>query len=710
MENSTSGKRKSIKGKINKSILIVLIPSLFILIAVSCTIAVSTVTTLLGNVMEAQSNNAVNQVDGFFDNKIMAVSMFQNNVKMQDYLQRTPTKATINSYLGTSEITATLNKVFNIVQPEGVQAVWLAGARNGTYLMYTGELVDVGYETVAWDESIQSSKKAIVTEPFLDPASNKMVISIVSPVFSPSGTDVIGYMGFDVFQENLEDQLSGIKVGKSGNLEILSNTGTYIYSQDSSIINQSVKDLGLDEKFVQMIMSKQTGNINYSYGNERYKAVIKQISNTGWIAVANIPVSEQNEARNQLLIVLLGLSVVILVVIIFTIMITVRKVTSPIRELTSGIEEFANGNLEIDIATSTNDELGVLADSMRRAIRSLKDIIRDISQILTEVAGGNLKVKVEGNYVGDFMPIKDALTNIIHSLNDTLSQINQSAEQVSSGSEQVSSGSQALSQGATEQASSVEELAATINEISAQVKENADHAKAASQKADQVGTEMVDSNQKMQEMIHAMDEISASSGEIGKIIKTIEDIAFQTNILALNAAVEAARAGSAGKGFAVVADEVRNLAGKSAAASKDTAALIEHSVQAVDNGSKIADETAQAMLAAVEGTKEVTSIIDKISTASQAQASSINQVQQGVDQISSVVQTNSATAEQSAAASEELAGQAMMLKELVSKFTLDSSDTNQVSDPYFTASWEDDLSKKIEEQVQQDLQSGYDKY
>lgn len=263
-----------------------------------------------------------------------------------------------------------------------------------------------------------------------------------------------------------------------------------------------------------------------------------------------------------------------------------------------------------------------------------------------------------------------AMRDINGRLSSTLSQINQAANQVSAGSDQVSSGAQALSQGATEQASSVEELAATITDISGQVKSNAESALNAKEKSEMAGTEIAASNQKMQELIAAMEEISKSSQEIGKVIKTIEDIAFQTNILALNAAVEAARAGAAGKGFAVVADEVRNLASKSADAAKSTTALIEGAITAVSNGTQLVDVTAKSLLSVVTGTQEVASIVNDISTASAEQASSIAQVTQGIDQISSVVQTNSATAEESAAASEELSGQAQMLNNLVGQFKL----------------------------------------
>lgn len=241
---------------------------------------------------------------------------------------------------------------------------------------------------------------------------------------------------------------------------------------------------------------------------------------------------------------------------------------------------------------------------------------------------------------------------------------------MTSGSTQVSSGAQALSQGTTEQASSIEELASTIQLISDQVRQNADSALQAQQTIREVGGKLTKSNQEMQGLTEAMGEISSSSSQIGKIIKTIEDIAFQTNILALNAAVEAARAGAAGKGFAVVADEVRNLAGKSSEASKSTASLIEATISAVKGGASLADETAASLLEVVEGTQVIIAQINQIADSSAEQAASIAQVTLGVEQISAVVQTNSATAEESAATSEELSGQAQILKELVGGFKL----------------------------------------
>ena len=355
---------------------------------------------------------------------------------------------------------------------------------------------------------------------------------------------------------------------------------------------------------------------------------------------------------------------VILVGVFFSFVI-IRMIKFPISEIQDAAMRMADGDLDVEISYTSKDELGILAAQVRRLIHKLQVIIDDENKFLAKMADGDFTVDsvCEAEYTGGFHPLLVSFRGIADKLNDTMQQINQS-------SQQVASGSQALSQGATEQASSVQELASTINEISNRIKQNADNAQNANEKAGSISTEMNVSNEKMHQMIQAMEDITSCSNEIGKIIKTIEDIAFQTNILALNAAVEAARAGTAGKGFAVVADEVRNLASKSADASKDTSALIENSLKAVENGTRIADETAKSLYQAVNDVNEMAGIIGQISQASIAQADSIAQITIGVDQISSVVQTNSATAQESAAASEELSSQSQLMKNLVGRFKL----------------------------------------
>ena len=383
--------------------------------------------------------------------------------------------------------------------------------------------------------------------------------------------------------------------------------------------------------------------------------------------------------KNAILTMTVVIIAIILVGVFFSFVI-IRLIKTPISEIENAAIKMAEGNLDVEISYTSKDELGVLAAQVGRLIHKLQMIIEDENQFLAKMAEGDFTVDstCEEAYTGSFYPLLVSFRGIADKLNDTMLQINQSSSQVASGADQVSNGSQALAQGATEQASSVQELAATIGEISNKVSQNADSARQASKAADSVSVKMDVSKEKMQQMTQAMGDISSCSSEIGKIMKIIEDIAFQTNILALNAAVEAARAGAAGKGFAVVADEVRNLANKSTKASENIAVLIENSLQAIEHGTQIADDTAQSLIQAANDVNEMAGIIEQISEASSDQADSIAQLTVGIDQISNVVQTNSATAEESAAASEELSSQSQLMKRLVGRFKLNSGSSRAI--------------------------------
>lgn len=347
-----------------------------------------------------------------------------------------------------------------------------------------------------------------------------------------------------------------------------------------------------------------------------------------------------------------------------------KIITTPVEKMKKAALAVAKGELDTKVDYKSKDEIGELGEAIEYLTSSLKNYINIITRTLSEMESGNLVLEIEEEFEGDFAPIKVSLVRIIDSINDVMSQINQSSEEVSSGAEQVAGGAQALSQGTTEQASSIEELAATINEISSQVRNNAENAAEVNKLVHTTEKEVDTCNTKMGEMVEAMDRINVSASQVGKIIKTIEDIAFQTNLLALNAAVEAARAGSAGKGFAVVADEVRNLASKSAEAAKNTTELIGQALSAIDEGTEIVDSTQKALMEVVASSLKISSGVGKISEASSEQASAVNQITMGIEQISSVVQTNSATAEESAAASEELSGQSTLLRGLVERFTI----------------------------------------
>ena len=397
-------------------------------------------------------------------------------------------------------------------------------------------------------------------------------------------------------------------------------------------------------------------------------------------AIQNVIDSAQVEAENYYASgastkkictsILAGLAVVSIILTLIIAIKIIRNLTYPIAEIEDAVKAMAKGNMHTEVTYQSKDELGVLAGNLRFVLKTLAGYIEHICTRMDSLASGDLTVTMDMDYLGEFESIRHSGNKIIESLNDTLGQIEDASAQVANSSEQVSSGAQALSQGTTEQASSVEELVATLSELSNQVNQTAHNSRDVNTLIADTGKEVENSNQMMESMMTAMTKINSCSSEIEKIIKTIEDIAFQTNLLALNASIEASRAGAAGKGFSVVADEVRNLAGKSSEAAKNTTVLIDQTVEAVEEGMHLADDTAASLMEVVELAEQVTKLIDGIAHYSAQQADATEAVIGGIDQISNVVQSNMATAEKSAAASEQLSGQANMLRDLVSRFHL----------------------------------------
>ena len=523
-----------------------------------------------------------------------------------------------------------------------------------------------------------------VSEPLISKVTGELSIMVAAPIYKDGiqGSDIVGVVYFVPHETFLNDIVSSIRVSEHSHAYMINRSGDTIADTTLETITvQNIEKEAESDSSLKELASIHTamregknGFGNYKNGKKSMFAAYAPVNGTdGWSVAVAAPQSDYlSTTYFDIAINLVMMILAILLSIIVALKLAVI-ISRPMKACAERMRLLVEGDLEAPVPeVVSRDETGMLTQSTAELVEGLSTIIHDIGYLLGEMANQNLDIKSQHRdaYVGDFQSILHSMRNLKVELSSILRQIDTSAEQVSNASSQVSSSSQNLSQGAVEQASSVEELAARISEISNQVKNTADSAQQVREQTHQAGEGVSVCNQQMQELMRAMEKIDSSSTEISKIIKTIEDIAFQTNILALNAAVEAARAGTAGKGFAVVADEVRNLASKSAEASKNTTLLIAHSTEAVQTGTNIAKHTADALLNVVENIQSMVGSIDQISTVSSEQAEAVLQVNEGVNQISSVVQNNSATAEESAAASEELSAEAANLKQLVDQFTL----------------------------------------
>ncbi len=413
---------------------------------------------------------------------------------------------------------------------------------------------------------------------------------------------------------------------------------------------------------------------------EEEAALLQDVTN----AQSKITASRNDKVENlykSMFVSSIALVVFALLVSGFIIAKLMKAITVPLNQVNEASDALLHGNFNVNITYDGKDEFGDTCRNMQDAFTELRRIIDMTSDDMEKLGNGDFSFQITNTFPGETKQIEKSMLKLLKNINNTFVDVKASAAQIGAGSEQVSMGAQALAQGSTEQAGSIEQLSNQLGTVSEQVEANAGNAKEASELSTKSGKLAEETLVDMKEMLDAMGEISSTSEDIGKIIKVIEDIAFQTNILALNAAVEAARAGDAGKGFAVVADEVRNLAGKSQEAAKETTALIEQSLTSVHRGTELAKIANNTFVTVAQKSSEVLGIVDKIAMASSAQSHSAKEIAKGIEEIAGVVQMNSATSEESAAASEELSGQANMLKELINQFNIDPNDNNKGCSP-----------------------------
>ncbi len=550
-----------------------------------------------------------------------------------------------------------------------VDLIGLADVDQDAYITHQGQSSDtsLSISTRPYYSAI-TTKDTVVTEPYTHATTGNTVVSVAAPVFSSNGA-VLGCVIINIPTSFISQLITTI--GDSGGSWVMDSSTTVLAHTNSSFIGKTYSAVGITGDEFTSELSNPTGElISFQLNGVERKGSLGTIDSLGWILVAGIDKTEFEEEVADLAFVLLICQIINAAVFLVMSGVSVYIPLKPMGELNAAMLEMSKGNLGAQPSHVGDDEIGELCDNLRTTMTNLDIYIKEIQVNLDCFGNGDFTHKSDLVFLGDFLAIQQSTEDFRSLMSHTLASLKSAVEQVSVGSDYVATGAQNLAEGSEKQSNSVEELNHLIQTVTGQIQENASNVVDVNATAQEISKELQSNNVQMDEMMNAMNDIQEKSEGIQKIVKTIEDVAFQTNILALNAAVEAARAGTAGRGFAVVAEEVRNLSTRTSEAVKNTTLLIEDSSSAVKRGNEIANSTMTSLKSVTEEISGFIATLEGIAVASEEQSSAIGQINEGVNEIAVVMQSNSAVSEESAATSEELSGQASVMKEEIDQFKL----------------------------------------
>ena len=540
----------------------------------------------------------------------------------------------------------------------------------------------VGADYVAqsrpWYQNAKSSKETIITDPYIDAITGKIVITVASPLMS--GNDVLGVLGLDIEISELVTISQELKADNGG-YAILVDGGDNVvaHAKNQDYSHQLLSD-GVTEKTTMLVdispiyseVLASAGSTDFVSGKDDsgmkcfFPAV--PIGETGWKVIYAADYNEAMSRLNNIIIlaVIVSVAVIVLGTVFFWLKFTKRL--KPLAEIENIVTNMSHGILEHNYPKAANDEIGTICDALMQTNKSLKSYINGIDNILANMANGKFAYDNTLSFVGEFTSMEQSIKHICSAMNSTFANLNNIAEQISDGARSVSTGASDLARAVNDETTLISDVTANLSDINNRVSQSAANASSVKKKVMRTEDAVNTGNEKMQELVSIMDNISRSADEIVKINLTVEDIAFQTNILALNASIEAARAGAAGKGFAVVAEEVRNLAEKSAEASKTTAELIENTVKAIASGTEAANATAEMLSEIVDDTSSISASVAEIADVSEEQKGMVAEISVKLSEVEHVIETTDSAAQNSAAASEELDSQAALLKEHLARY------------------------------------------
>lgn len=620
-----------------------------------------------------QSKSASYQLTGFFEQYETASAQLAVNPEIKSVLEETTPGKNI---LDAEKMATVKQNLESIVETdtENIMAAWIADLDTSVITQSDGFTSDEDWVFTerVWYKQCADADKTVLTEPYVDPASGKTILSAVTPVFDEAG-NMSGVAGIDVSMGNMDEVMAGYKIGKSGYIFLVSAGGVIIYHPDENVKQKNITEIGVSQNVIDAVASEDEHFLRYKINGSVKYGVAEKVGSTGYTVISNIPFMEYYSMIFGIFVVLVIIFIAGIFMIVFSIKKSAANISKPVKELNNTAQQLAAGDLDVHFEIKSEDEIGELGKSIKKTVARLKQYIvyiDETAEVLASMANGKLSIELKNDYVGEFQKIKDAMLNISASMSDVMKGISETAEQVSIGATELSDASQMLAEGAQTQASSVQELANRTNTVSEQVQESRKDAELSAKATVHVTTMMEQNHDKMQMMMDAMNEIRNTSQKVVGIIQTIEEIAEQTNLLSLNASIEAARAGELGKGFAVVADEIGKLALESSKAASMTRELIGVSMGEINKGNEIANGVMVSLEESVTAVEHVNEMIKKTAGNAVLQAENMEQIRMGIDSIAQGVNDNSAVSEETYATSEQLATQTVTLNEMVHRFEL----------------------------------------